>query len=87
LPATPASDFLASALRRVPERADLLEAASRAQRPLRVHKSESGVEIEPVRIIDSLWPDVASEIAKPLVVADQAQKPGRLLPGTYSQLR
>jgi hypothetical protein len=41
----------------------LLEAASCAQRPLRVHESKSGVEIEPAGIIDALRPDVASEMA------------------------
>ena len=62
----------------------LLEAAGCAQRPLRVHESESGVEIEPVGIIDALRPDVAPEVAQFHVVRRQPQGPinqiGRQLP-------
>jgi len=42
----------------------LLEAAGCTQRSLRVHESESGVEIEPAGIIDRMRPDVASEMAR-----------------------
>src|SRR5688572_6631198 len=52
-----------------------LKAAGRAQRPLRVHESKSGIEIEPLGIIDALRPDVAPEIAQCHVVRRQAQGP------------
>src|SRR5688572_31682285 len=54
---------------------ELSVAAYRTQRPLRVDESESGVEIESLRIIDALRPDVASEIAQLHVVGGQAKRP------------
>jgi hypothetical protein len=41
---------------------------------LRIHESESGVEVESSGIIDALWADVAPEIAQCHIVGREPQR-------------